>query len=150
MREADLPTEQPEAQEEARIPGPDAHPRWARRAQVPTVAGSLAPVGLIHRVRSRGTFARLARARPVRRGAVWIRRVESVPGPPQVAYAIGRPLGNAVIRNRLRRQLRHAVLLHADRLVPGSAYLIGVRAEPGNVSAGDLVADLGACLEATR
>lgn len=150
MREADLPTEQPEAQEEARIPGPDAHPRRARRAQVPTVAGSLAPVGLIHRVRSRVTFARLARARPVRRGSVWIRSVESTPGPPQVAYAIGRPVGNAVTRNRVRRRLRHIVARHATLLRPNAAYLIGVRAELATAPVDVLDADLRACLEAAQ
>ena len=150
MREADLPTQQPEAQEEARIPRPDAHPRRARRAQVPTVAGSLAPVGLIHRVRSRVTFARLARARPVRRGAVWIRRVESITGPPQVAYAIGRPVGNAVMRNRLRRRLREVVARHADQLHPGSAYLIGVRPELASATVATLESDVQACLEAAK
>ncbi len=46
-------------------------------------------------------------------------------GPPQVAYAIGRPVGNAVTRNRLRRRLRAVVTRHESDLAPATAYLIG-------------------------
>lgn len=48
--------------------------------------------------------------------------------PPRVAYAIGRKVGPAVRRNRLRRRLRAIVRGQAGRLAPG-AYLIG--AAPG-------------------
>jgi ribonuclease P protein component len=41
---------------------------------------------------------------------------------PQVAFAIGRAVGPAVVRNRLRRQLR--ALLRERSLVPGY-YLVG-------------------------
>jgi ribonuclease P protein component len=40
-----------------------------------------------------------------------------------VAYAIGRRVGNAVTRNRVRRRLRAAIGNHAADLVPGGAYL---------------------------
>jgi ribonuclease P protein component len=54
--------------------------------------------------------------------------VSTNPGPPAVAYAVGRRTGNAVVRNRLRRRLRAAVHEHGDLLAPGTAYLVG--AEP--------------------
>ena len=41
-----------------------------------------------------------------------------------MAYAVGRSVGNAVERNRLRRRLRAAVREHADRLAPDRAYLL--------------------------
>jgi ribonuclease P protein component len=41
-----------------------------------------------------------------------------------VAYAIGRPVGNAVERNRLRRRLRAVVTAHADLLLADTAYLL--------------------------
>lgn len=41
---------------------------------------------------------------------------------PQVAFAIGRAVGNAVVRNRLRRQLRE--IMRARPVEPG-LYLIG-------------------------
>ncbi len=42
---------------------------------------------------------------------------------PQVAFAIGRPVGTAVTRNRIRRRLRE--LLRQTSLTPG-LYLFGV------------------------
>jgi len=44
--------------------------------------------------------------------------------PPRVAFAIGRKLGGAVARNRLRRRLRAAfTLAAADGRVPAGSYL---------------------------
>lgn len=53
-----------------------------------------------------------------------------VPGdpPPRVSYAIGRPVGGAVARNRARRRLRAAVAAAGTNLVPG-AYLFGAGPE---------------------
>ena len=48
------------------------------------------------------------------------------PGPPRVAYAIGRRTGGAVERNRIRRRLRHVVRNHAAQLRPDHQYLVGV------------------------
>ena len=45
-----------------------------------------------------------------------------------VGYAIGRPYGGAVQRNRLRRRLRVLMVSYGEALLPGS-YLIG--ATPG-------------------
>ena len=42
------------------------------------------------------------------------------------AFAIGKPVGNAVARNRLRRRMKE--LLRLDESLPGGAYL--VRAQP--------------------
>jgi ribonuclease P protein component len=42
-----------------------------------------------------------------------------------VAYAVGRRVGGAVARNRLRRRLRAVVRAEAEHLVPGHAYLVG-------------------------
>jgi len=45
---------------------------------------------------------------------------------PRVAYAIGRSYGNAVQRNRVRRQSQ-AILREAESELPKGRYLIGVR-----------------------
>ena len=52
--------------------------------------------------------------------------------PPRVAYAIGRGVGGAVARNRVRRRLRAATRCHAGDLVPGRAYLVGATAAAVN------------------
>ena len=62
--------------------------------------------------------------------------------PPRVAYAIGRRVGSAVVRNRVRRRLR-AIVAEAARptgeLAPGpGAYLISVRQEAAGLPYADL------------
>jgi len=57
--------------------------------------------------------------------------------PARAAFAINRKVGNAVVRNRVRRRLR-AILRDLDRpeavgLAPG-AYLVSVRPEAANLS----------------
>ena len=66
MREEDVPAQQPEAQEEARVPYPHAHPGWPRGAQGPSLAGSRPPLGLIWRIRDHATFVAFSGA-PTRR-----------------------------------------------------------------------------------
>ncbi|HET6950226.1 MAG TPA: ribonuclease P protein component [Acidimicrobiales bacterium] len=62
----------------------------------------------------------------------------------RVAYAIGRKVGPAVVRNRLRRRLRAAVreVDRAGGLAPG-AYLISLRPDAAHASYGQLRRDLG-------
>jgi ribonuclease P protein component len=65
--------------------------------------------------------------RRVRGGALWCTWIaDDAAVPPRVAYAIGRSVGSAVVRNRLRRRLR--ALAHewarAGELRPGW-YLVG-------------------------
>lgn len=49
--------------------------------------------------------------------------------PPRVAFAVGRALGPAVVRNRMRRRLRAITreLAAAPGGLPPGSYLIGVR-----------------------
>lgn len=64
-----------------------------------------------------------------------------VPGasgdPPRVAYAIGRTVGGAVVRNRLRRQLR-AVLCEFGPLLHPGAYLVAAAPGAASLSFGEL------------
>ncbi len=54
-------------------------------------------------------------------------------GPVQVAYAVGRAVGPAVVRNRWRRRLRVLAAELAGELPPGM-YLIGVRPDVTELS----------------
>ena len=42
----------------------------------------------------------------------------------RVGYTVSRKVGNAVVRNRVRRRLREIVRLHARELVPSRDYVI--------------------------
>jgi ribonuclease P protein component len=70
--------------------------------------------------------------------------------PPRVGYAIGRGVGGAVVRNRVRRRLRAATRVHAGELLPGHAYLVGTGPAAANRSYAELSSTLGEALRALR
>ena len=131
MGETDIPAEQPQTEEETRVPAPDAESSRPRGDSTSPQQGPLPTFGLIRRVRGQSSFRALARGRRRRAGSLEVRTVVvgSKLEPPRVAFAVPRSVGNAVTRNRVRRRLRAAVREHASALEPGAAYL--VRATPG-------------------
>jgi ribonuclease P protein component len=130
MREADVPAQQSEAQEDARFSRAYADPGWPSSDPGAPPAGPQASRGLIWRIRDRATFEALAQARAHRAGPVRTRQVASGRDePPRVSYVVGRPVGNAVQRNRLRRRLRAAIREQQELLEPGRAYLVAVGPE---------------------
>ena len=70
--------------------------------------------------------------------------------PPRVAYAIGRGVGGAVVRNRVRRRLRAATRSHAAELLPGHAYLVGAAPAASRQTYAELSSALGDTLRALR
>ena len=68
----------------------------------------------------------------------------------RVAYAIGRRVGPAVVRNRLRRRLRAAAreIDVATGGLPTGAYLVSVRPAATQRSYGELRDDLASALAA--
>ena len=141
LREAHLPTEQSSPRQEARLPPSDEHPRRASRAEGTSRQGPAQPVGLIWRIRERSAFTRLAReGRRTRAGVLWCTYVpDPAAVPPRVAYALGRAIGPAVVRNRLRRRLRS---LMAGVSLPPGLYLIGAQPAAAQRSQDELAFDL--------
>lgn len=68
----------------------------------------------------------------------------------RVAYSVGRRVGPAVVRNRVRRRLRAAAreIDVTTGGLPAGAYLVSVRPAATERSYGELRDDLGAALAA--
>jgi ribonuclease P protein component len=85
---------------------------------------------LIWTIRGRRAFQALARSgRTVRTETLWCTFLDDPAAVPlRVAFAIGRSIGSAVRRNRLRRRLREAVRIIAAELQLDRGWLlIGAR-----------------------
>lgn len=85
-----------------------------------------------HRLRRRAEFVAAARrGRRAARRTVAVSILDS-PGngdPTRIGFVVGRQVGGAVVRNRVRRRLRALVAARLDQLPPGSRVV--VRALPG-------------------
>jgi len=66
--------------------------------------------------------------------------------PPRVAYAVGRRVGPAVVRNRVRRRLRALTAAHRAELQPGGAYLFGAGPAAATIPFAELDAAMGRLL----
>jgi ribonuclease P protein component len=152
MRETHVSAQQSATQEEARVSVAHAHACRTSDRQGPPHPAPLAADGLIWRIRDHATFSALRRARPSRRGPVTVRAVPTVDrdAPPRIAYAVGRPVGGAVDRNRVRRRLRAAVHDERAALRHGHAYLVGARAGAAALSFSELKTLLRAALSNVR
>lgn len=74
-----------------------------------------------------------------------------VGGPVRVGFVVSKAVGPAVVRNRVKRRLRHLAreqLSSSETRLPGSAVLV-IRALPASAGAGyeELRADLARCLD---
>jgi ribonuclease P protein component len=148
--EAHLSAKQAPAGHPSRFPSPHEQPRGSGDRPRPAPEGPHATVGLIGRVGDRETFDAFRRTPwRARRGPM---TVAFVPGGTEVrvAYAIGRRVGPAVVRNRVRRRLRAAAreIDVATGGLPTGAYLVSVRPEATKRSYGELRDDLVAALAA--
>jgi ribonuclease P protein component len=139
MREAHVPTQQPPTQQEARFSASHADPRRSSAAEEAAHEGPEPALRLIWRVRGPRAFRAFTAARRFRRGPLVLRCCPATePGPPRVAFAVGRRSGGSVERNRIRRRLRPVVSAHAERLNADHQYLVGASAGALHASTAEL------------
>ncbi|HVW30938.1 MAG TPA: ribonuclease P protein component [Acidimicrobiia bacterium] len=105
---------------------------------------------MIWRIRDRATFAALASARRQRRGPISMTFLPGDPAlPPRVAYAVGKRVGPAAVRNRVRRRLRAAACGHRSELRAGGAYLFGASPAAATAPYADIDHAMGQLLAGT-
>ena len=110
---------------------------------------------MIWRIRERSEFARLSsEGRRARAGVLWCTFILDPPGtvtPPRVAFALGRALGPAVVRNRVRRRLRDMLQrASSDSALAPGWYLFGANPAAASRSFIELQFDLDLLLSRLR
>lgn len=97
---------------------------------------------MIWRIRERAVFGRFrSDGRRYRHDPLWLTWIDDPAAePPRVAFAVGRAVGSAVTRNRVRRRLR-AALAELDRrnAVPAGWYLVGATPNAANATYSSLL-----------
>ena len=104
------------------------------------------------RLRDSNAFRRTVRSGRRAGGAALVVHLllegDGAPGPgPRVGLVVSKAVGNSVVRNRVKRRLRHVVRGYLSTL-PASAALV-IRALPpaARLSSSELGADLARCLD---
>jgi ribonuclease P protein component len=63
-------------------------------------------------------------------------------GSPQVGFVVGKAVGGAVVRNRVKRRLRHVVRDHLTALPPSSTLVVRALPATASMSSAELEAEL--------
>ena len=127
VHETYFPTKQSSPLQEAWLSPSHEYPRRSRDSEVSPGKGSSPAFRLIGRIRHREVFSRLSKEGTyVRSHGLWCSLLldDSLENA-HIGYAIGRQVGGAVERNRIKRQLRALFGTRSGQLRPGW-YLIGV------------------------
>jgi ribonuclease P protein component len=109
-----------------------------------------------HRLRDSNAFRRtVSSGRRAGGAALVVHLLDDAPGPgssgqhdgPRVGLVVGKAVGNAVVRNRVKRQLRHLVRGHLTDLPTSSALVIRALPPAAGLGSTELGADLTRCLQ---
>jgi ribonuclease P protein component len=153
-READLSTEQPSAQADARLPGTDAHAERPRGYQPPAAEGAEAPQRLMAQLGRaavepvRATGERLTSLEKVRRRTEYLRcyrggrrrhgslaivyYVPNQQGVARMGITASRKVGSAVVRVRLKRRIREIYRRWEERArLPALDLIVHLKPEAG-------------------
>ena len=110
-----------------------------------------------HRLRDSDAFRRtVSSGRRAGGAALVVHLLDEAPGAgdagPRVGLVVGKAVGNAVVRNRPKRQLRHIVRADLTELPASSALVIRALPAAAGMRSAELDADLARCLQrvATR
>jgi ribonuclease P protein component len=69
---------------------------------------------------------------------------------PRVGFVVSKAVGNAVVRNRVRRRLRHLVKSHLSSLAPSAALVVRALPAAAGLSSAELGTELARCLKRIR
>ena len=138
MSETNIPAPQSAPREAARLPPQDGYKSRQGNPQSAPFEGPAPPGRVTRRAGERPAFIQAFKeARTVRSGPFVVSWLpSSTLNPPAWTYSIGKPVGNAVTRNRLRRRLREAVRQLSD--VPPGHYLIRTRPYAAGLTFGEV------------
>src|SRR5215469_13880242 len=67
---------------------------------------------------------------------------------PRIGFIVSRAVGSAVVRNRVRRRLRHLAAGYLEALPGGSLLVLRASPQAATASYADLAAELGAVMRA--
>lgn len=72
--------------------------------------------------------------------------VDDADSPPRVGFVVGKAVGGAVLRNEVRRRLRHVTRQRVPSLPHGSVLVVRAQAAAAGRSSAELAADVDAAL----
>ncbi len=104
------------------------------------------------RLRKRADFLAVRRGEK-RRGRLFLLEVldRDDENPPRVGFTVTKKVGNAAVRNRIRRRLKEAVRVHAaGDMQPGRDYVIVGRDEVLNAPFAEITSELSRRMRKTR
>lgn len=106
-----------------------------------------------HRLTDGGSFRRTVRAGRRAGARTLVVHLDApadeapeAPGPARVGFVVSRAVGNAVVRNRVKRRLRHLVGEHLAELSASAVLVVRALPAAGSAGAEELRSDLARCL----